>query len=88
MTQYDGPGATDGHGGPHRLAGIPQDVLDAATSELAACLDFYGIAADEDTTEEIAHSILLSAVVMAEDLARRRKRRPAPTPARRGTRRG
>lgn len=35
-TRYDHPEASDGRGGPHPLAGVPQSVLDAATAALAA----------------------------------------------------
>lgn len=44
MTRYDEPLASDGRGGPHPLAGVPQVALDAATKTLEdAVSDFQGI---------------------------------------------
>lgn len=63
-TVYDLPPSSDGRGGPHPLAGIPQEALDAATEELKNSANLHGFEdyLDSDDIESIAHSILLVAV--------------------------
>lgn len=68
MTRYDGPPASDGKGGPHPLAGVPQEALDAATEALNEGIvkdDTYYAYLDNtpDYIESVAHSVLLSALV-------------------------
>lgn len=75
MTIYDEPSATDGHGGPHPLAGVPQEALDAARKALEeACSEYElpngSIHAEPITLDvldadfdEIAHSVLMSGLV-------------------------
>jgi len=62
MTIYDDPPASDGKGGSHPLAGIPQEVLDAAVEALTNARDFGGIDVDDDDLQPIAHSVLISVV--------------------------
>ena len=64
-TRYDEPVASDGRGGPHPLAGIPQDVLDAATGELRAAgpVDRGCLVIEADDIEPVAHAVLLAALV-------------------------
>lgn len=71
MTCYDEPPASDGRGGPHPLAGVPQSALDAATNELKSSLALHGLdntdevdTLDEDDIESMAHGILLAAFLV------------------------
>jgi hypothetical protein len=65
MTYYDEPPASDGKGGPHPLAHVPQEALDAATNELKSSLALHGVESmDEDEIESAAHSVLLVALVI------------------------
>lgn len=58
MTRYDEPGASDGHGGPHPLSGIPQECLDVARQVMRDA------AAINDVDKHLADP-LADAVVMA-----------------------
>lgn len=65
MTIYDEPPASDGKGGLHPLAGVPQEALDAAFEELRNALPLYD--QDEgkyepDDVEAIAHAVLSAAL--------------------------
>lgn len=70
MTGYDEPPASDGHGGPHPLAGVPQAALDAATEALLAATTEVRRSPDDDAervcyaedVEPIAHAVLLAAL--------------------------
>lgn len=67
-TQYETPTASDGEGGPHPLAGVPQEVLDAAYKELDEAYS-YGMFAkpDDDDIESVAHAVLLAAIQAAKE---------------------
>lgn len=59
MTRYDAPPASDGAGGPHPLANVPQAALDAAVAALATGL----VELDDDhMIEPVAHAVLASAL--------------------------
>lgn len=74
VTRYDGPEASDGRGGPHPLAGVPQEALDAAMKALteATMVIQYAhnesipdetdpmIVLDSDDIESVAHAVLAS----------------------------
>lgn len=73
MTVYDDYPSSDGYGGPHPLAGVPQAILDAVTLELENCFWDFGVEPggrqmDRESLESIAHSILQTAIVTAEGL--------------------
>lgn len=72
MTAYDHCLTVDGT--LHPLSGIPQEVLDAATNELAKALEYeLGIILfdryfERSVVDSVAHSILASAINAAEQL--------------------
>ena len=61
-TRYDHPDASDGHGGPHPLAGVPQSALDAATDSLTVALNYLD-ADDPDAVRSVAEAVLMSGLV-------------------------
>lgn len=65
-TQYETP--SDGLDGPHPLAGVPQEVLDAAYKELHEAYS-YGMFAkpDDDAIESVAHAVLLAAIQASKE---------------------
>jgi hypothetical protein len=69
VTRYDRDDASDGQGGRHPLAGVPQEVLDAAVTMLTLGLEPAGseegpemLVVDADDVEPVAHSVLLLAL--------------------------
>jgi hypothetical protein len=60
MTRYDEPEASDGHGGPHPLAGVPQSALDAATDAFMAA-DVWVV--DPDHARPIAEAVLMAGLI-------------------------
>lgn len=71
MTRYDRDDASDGQGGRHPLAGVPQEVLDASVLALTFAGEQRGNAVagfessmvyEADDLEPVAHSVLLSAL--------------------------
>lgn len=65
QTRYDESAASDGHGGPHPLAGVPQEALDAVTKALTEATTLMDIGdygevrvLDSDDVEAVAHAIL------------------------------
>lgn len=64
MTRYDAPSASDGHGGLHPLAGVPQAALDAAEQALwdAGPRDNVYIHIDRDEVGLVAHAVLIAAI--------------------------
>lgn len=65
-TRYDVPPASDGRGGPHPLAGVPQKALDAATAELRRSDAYAGI--DSDDFEPVAHAVLMAGLNAMTDV--------------------
>ena len=68
MTRYDEPSASDGKGGPHPLAGVPQEALDACVEELKSvgytnASHQLVLAIDDDEIEAVAHAILLAGLI-------------------------
>lgn len=63
MTRYDTPSASDGRGGSHPLAGVPQSALDAAEAALwdAGPRDNVYLHIDQSEVREVAHAILIAA---------------------------
>jgi hypothetical protein len=74
MTRYDEPEASNGKGGPHGLAGVPQSALDAATKALEGAtydLTYKPSSSSSETdtvraldteVESVAHAVLLAAL--------------------------
>ena len=65
MTYYDQPPASDGHGGPHPLAGVPQEALDAAEDALLAALvpaphNTRVSEIDDEDVRPVAHAVLMA----------------------------
>ncbi len=68
MTIYDVAPASDGRGGPHPLAGVPQAALDAAVKALAEAENFDrrgDVLIAEGDVEPVAHAILAAALASA-----------------------
>lgn len=66
MTRYDEPPASDGHGGPHPLAGVPQAALDAAATALTEALTSDSASSycllDPAEVPAVAEAVLASAL--------------------------
>lgn len=66
MTRYDEAPASDGRGGPHPLAGVPQRALDAAVTALrdanVATRDPHYLVIDSTDVEAAAHAVLAAAL--------------------------
>ena len=59
-TRYDEPTASDGYGGPHPLAGIPQEVLDAARRVLNEAKELGDLDEGRQDTDPIADSVVMA----------------------------
>lgn len=66
-THYDAPDASDGHGGPHPLAGVPDEALQAAQRALRDGLTFDSrtgfYVMEPDDVEPVADAIVAAALV-------------------------
>ena len=70
MTRYDEPPASDGKGGPHPLAGVPQHILDAARNFMDDAADCGDI--DPDMAHPLADAVVQSVVRLIQVAERER----------------